>query len=59
MDLTQLMARERGLTVDTEGFEKLMEEQRARGRSAQKKETISVEDDNLQVAPTSFSVRIS
>ena len=48
------MARERGLTVDTEGFEKLMEEQRARGRSAQKKETISVEDDNLQVAPTKF-----
>ena len=48
------MARERGLTVDTEGFEKLMEEQRARGRSAQKKETISVEDDNLQVAPTRF-----
>ena len=54
LDLTQLMARERGLTVDTEGFEKLMEEQRARGRSAQKKETISVEDDNLQIAPTKF-----
>ena len=54
LDLTELMARERGLTVDTEGFEKLMEEQRARGRSAQKKETISVEDDNLQVAPTKF-----
>ncbi len=54
LDLTELMARERGLTVDTEGFEKLMEEQRARGRSAQKKETISVEDDNLQVAPTRF-----
>jgi alanyl-tRNA synthetase len=54
LDLTQLMARERGLTVDTEGFEKLMAEQRARGRSAQKKETISVEDDNLQIAPTKF-----
>jgi alanyl-tRNA synthetase len=54
LDLTELMARERGLTVDTQGFEKLMEEQRARGRSAQKKETISVEDDNLQVAPTRF-----
>ena len=54
LDLTELMARERGLTVDTEGFEKLMEEQRARGRSAQKKETISVEDGNLQVAPTRF-----
>ena len=54
LDLTELMARERGLTVDTEGFEKLMEDQRARGRSAQKKETISVEDSNLQVAPTRF-----
>ncbi|MGB8340925.1 MAG: alanine--tRNA ligase [Chthoniobacterales bacterium] len=54
LDLTELMARERGLTVDTQGFEKLMEEQRARGRSAQKKETISVEADNLQVVPTKF-----
>jgi len=36
LDLTELMARERGLTVDTEGFEKLMEEQRARARAAQK-----------------------
>ena len=31
------MARERGLTVDVEGFNKLMEEQRARARAAQKK----------------------
>jgi alanyl-tRNA synthetase len=54
LDLTELMARERGLTVDTEGFERLMEEQRTRGRSAQKKETISVEDENLQIAPTRF-----
>ena len=29
LDLTELMARERGLTVDKEGFKKLMEEQRA------------------------------
>ncbi len=36
------MARERGLTVDKEGFEKLMEEQRARARAAQKKEIIEV-----------------
>src|SRR5208283_1864012 len=41
LDLTELMARERGLTVDTAGFEKLMEEQRARARAAQKKEVIS------------------
>jgi alanyl-tRNA synthetase len=42
LDLTELMARERGLTVDNEGFEKLMEEQRNRARAAQKKEVISL-----------------
>jgi alanyl-tRNA synthetase len=42
LDLTELMARERGLTVDKEGFEKLMEEQRARARAAQKKEVIKL-----------------
>jgi alanyl-tRNA synthetase len=54
LDLTELMARERRLTVDVAGFEKLMEEQRARARKAQKKETICVEGENLQVAPTKF-----
>ncbi|MDP9005125.1 MAG: alanine--tRNA ligase, partial [Verrucomicrobiota bacterium] len=42
LDLTELMARERGLTVDTAGFEALMEEQRSRARSAQKKTTIEL-----------------
>ena len=42
LDLTELMAREQGLAVDTTGFEKLMEEQRARARSAQKKEVIEL-----------------
>jgi len=37
LDLTELMARERGLTVDTAGFEKLMEEQKQRAREAGKK----------------------
>jgi alanyl-tRNA synthetase len=54
LDLTELMARERGLTVDVAGFEKLMEQQRERGRSAQKKEEISVEDGELGVEPTKF-----
>src|SRR5438128_4198604 len=54
LDLTELMARERGLTVDVAGFEKLMEEQRERARKAQKKETISVEEENLQVESTKF-----
>ena len=54
LDLTELMARERGLTVDVPGFEKLMEQQRERARKAQKKEEISVEDGELGVEPTKF-----
>jgi len=42
LDLTELMAREAGLTVDNVGFDTLMEEQRDRARAAQKKEVISV-----------------
>ena len=42
LDLTQLMAREAGLSVDIAGFEALMQKQRERARSAQKKEVISV-----------------
>ena len=54
LDLTELMARERGLTVDVAGFEKLMEQQRERARKAQKKEQISVEEGQLEAAPTKF-----
>jgi alanyl-tRNA synthetase/REP element-mobilizing transposase RayT len=53
LDLTELMARERGLTVDKEGFEKLMEEQRARARAAQKKEVISLSQIE-NTTPTKF-----
>jgi alanyl-tRNA synthetase len=53
LDLTELMARERGLTVDKEGFGKLMEEQRARARAAQKKEVISLSQIET-TAPTKF-----
>ena len=42
LDLTELMAREAGLTVDNAGFDTLMEQQRDRARAAQKKEIISV-----------------
>ncbi|KAI3990629.1 hypothetical protein MKX01_022929, partial [Papaver californicum] len=38
LDLTQLMAEERGLLVDTKGFENAMEEARNRSRSAQTKQ---------------------
>ncbi|AXJ01026.1 alanyl-tRNA synthetase [Cyclonatronum proteinivorum] len=34
IDLTRLMARERGLTVDEAGFDRLMQEQKERARSA-------------------------
>jgi alanyl-tRNA synthetase len=54
LDLTELMARERGLTVDKEGFEKLMEEQRARARAAQKKEVIEVSKIETTTTPTKF-----
>ncbi len=53
LDLTELMARERGLTVDVEGFNKLMEEQRARARAAQKKEVISLSQIET-TTPTKF-----
>lgn len=56
LDLTELMARERGLTVDVAGFEKLMGEQRQRAREDhdKKKSVISVETENLHVEPTKF-----
>jgi alanyl-tRNA synthetase len=42
LDLTELMARERGLKVDVAGFEQLMEGQRTRARAAQKKQIIEL-----------------
>jgi alanyl-tRNA synthetase len=55
-DLTELLARERGLTVDTEGFETLMNEQRERARSdhASKKSVVLVENESLDVEATPF-----
>ena len=56
LDLTELMARERGLTVDTAGVETLMEEQRQRAREdhAKKKSVITVASEGLEVEPTKF-----
>jgi alanyl-tRNA synthetase len=54
LDLTELMARERGFTIDVAGFERLMEQQRQRARGAQKKEEISVEEGELKAEPTKF-----
>ncbi len=55
LDLTELMARERGLTVDVAGFEKLMEEQRQRAREDHdKKKTVVSVSEGLRVEPTKF-----
>jgi alanyl-tRNA synthetase len=40
LDMTQLLASERGLTVDVNMFARLMNEQRERARAAQKKEIV-------------------
>ncbi len=53
LDLTELMARERGMTVDREVFDKLMAEQRTRARAAQKKEVISLSQMET-TTPTKF-----
>jgi alanyl-tRNA synthetase len=60
LDLTELMARERGLTVNVSQFERLMEEQRARGRGAQRKIDLSAdlafagELQAKKISPTKF-----
>jgi alanyl-tRNA synthetase len=45
IDLTQLMAQEQGLKVDTDGFDKLMDQQRSRARAAQKSTQLLVSAD--------------
>jgi alanyl-tRNA synthetase len=57
LDMTQLLAAERGLTVDTAEFERLMEKQRERARAAQKKEIIVAATEGESAAdlqPTDF-----
>jgi alanyl-tRNA synthetase len=53
LDLTELMARERGLAVDVAGFHRLMEEQKARARAAQKKQIIELSQVET-TTPTRF-----
>jgi alanyl-tRNA synthetase len=55
--MTQLLAAERGLTVDTTEFEKLMGQQRERARAAQKKEIVVAATEGETAAdlkPTKF-----
>ena len=49
LDLTQLLTRERGLTVDEVGFENNMSEQRERGRAAWQAAGSRINDDEISV----------
>jgi alanyl-tRNA synthetase len=53
-DLISLMAQEHGFLIDTEGFEKLMEEQRERARSSQKATVVRALDISTE-AVTEFT----
>ncbi|MBL9215258.1 MAG: alanine--tRNA ligase [Opitutaceae bacterium] len=56
LDMTQLLAAERGLTVDAAGFEAEMEKQRERGRAAQKKDIIvGATETDAKAEPTRFT----
>jgi alanyl-tRNA synthetase len=56
LDLTQLLARERSLAVDEDGFKQAMDSQRARGRASQRKTTIrlAASDDASQTTFSGF-----
>jgi len=53
LDLTELMARERGLSVEVAEFDRLMTQQKERARLAQKKEVIELSQVESTV-PTQF-----
>ncbi len=55
IDLTQLIARERKLDVDIDGFNAEMEKQRERARASQQKTIISVADTTGNQAATIFT----
>jgi alanyl-tRNA synthetase len=58
LDLTQVIATERGIRVEAAGFEELMEKQRERGRSAVKREVILAATEGsgpTTHAPTPFT----
>jgi len=56
LDLTEVMARERGLAVDVDGFEKLMDEQRERARAdyKSKKSVVMAAGGVIDAEPTVF-----
>lgn len=54
IDLTQLLARERGLSVDMEGFERAMQHQKELGQASQVKEIITVSGSDAAIEATEF-----
>lgn len=54
IDLTQLIARERGLHLDLNGFYRALQAQRARAQAAHKKTAVSRADPSRQDDPTPF-----
>ena len=54
VDLTELVARERGVTLDLAGFETAMEAQRDRARAAQKRTVITVASASDESTSTRF-----
>ncbi|MDQ8204505.1 alanine--tRNA ligase [Pelagicoccus sp. SDUM812003] len=54
LDLTELMAKQKGISVDTNGFEAEMEKQRQRARASQKKTDILVADSDAPAEATKF-----
>ena len=58
IDLTQLMARELGFSVDMAGYERLMQEQRDRARAASSFKSVhivtSADEDELHLPETAF-----
>jgi len=57
LDLTQLMARERGLKVDTEKFDVLMEIQRITSRSSRKADSLKSALSGVQLPMTDDSLK--
>ncbi|MCF7709236.1 MAG: alanine--tRNA ligase [Verrucomicrobia bacterium] len=53
LDLTELMARERGLCVDRDEFERHMDQQRSRARAARREKVIEISQVDIQ-EPTEF-----
>ncbi|HKB56307.1 MAG TPA: alanine--tRNA ligase [Lacunisphaera sp.] len=56
LDMTQLLAAERGLSTDLDGFEELMDAQRERGRAARKTDVIvAATEGEATAAATKFT----